>query len=237
MPFRLLFEESQGPDTCIDQFDYVEWLEFVFDHPAPKKDQERWYSGEDAEKFYFRDSQLFLRRLTRLMREPELLLGKYSIDQIKQGFWCFITGFELNDLLEDKEFDFETRRQCIESIEALYRRLFRREGFEKIAFLYWDPLTYTFTNSQALPDGLDQANVQDAMFRSLSGILEHEERINFISAARGLSHLRHKDSAQVIYEALNRRTGISEEDRAYVLACSRSEADLLPRPTLITGMS
>ncbi len=237
MPFRYLFDQGQKPEACIDQLTYIEWIEFVFNHPTPRNRQERWYSLADAEKFYFKNSEVFLKHLTRLMREPDFLLGRYSTEQIKQGFWCFITAFELSDLLEDKDLDFEIRHQCIDSIESLYHLLFCRSGFEKIAFLFWDSLTYTFTDRQALSDDLDQMNIHNAMFHCLTRILGHRERINFISAARGLSHLRHIQGARAIHEALRHRASVNEEDRTYALACTRCEADLLPRPKLEASVS
>lgn len=235
MPFKWLFEDGQRREANIDQFAYPDWLEFVFDHPASKKGQERWYCQEGAEAFYFKDSRLFLEQLTRLMRDPEELLARYSVDQIKQGFWCFISAFELGDLLLEKDLDFQVRQPCIESIESLYRKLFSREGFEKIAFLYWDPLTYPFSSNQVPQDDPDPGKVQNAMFSSLLKILEHKERVHFVGAARGLSHLRHRQGAQAIQDGLARRKDLSEEDRAYALACIRGEADTSPRPQLKGG--
>jgi len=70
------------------------------------------------------------------------------------------------------------------------------------------------------------------MFQCLSEILKHKERIEFLAAARGLSHLRHEKSAQLIQEALIRRLDISDDDRSYALACTRGEADFRPGPPL-----
>jgi hypothetical protein len=233
MPFRWLFEDGQAPEACLDQLGYEEWLEFVFQHPAPKKGAERWYSAEGWENYYYKDSLLQLRRLTRLMNEPELLLATYSVDQIKQGFWCFVSAFELADLLEDESIDFESRRACIQAIERLYAKIFRRKGFEKIAFMFWDPLTYSFSSTFGRPRNEDHARVQDAMFESLEKILTHEERICFIGALHGLGHLRHERGVQAIRDALARRSEtLDAQDHAYALSCIRGDMDAGPPPRL-----
>ena len=226
MPFRWLFDEGQRPEACLDQLGYAEWVEFIFNHPAAAKDAERWYCCDEAGAFYFKDSPLFLRRCTLLFQEADLLLSRYSIEQIKQGFWCLITGFELCDLLEDAAIDFKLRSNCISVIEDLYRRLFRRPGFEKIAFTYWDPLTYSFSAQGGRVYDLDHKNIQNVMFDTLSRMLSHRDRITVLAALRGLGHLRHERGVATIRDFLNHRTDLSAADQAYAMARARGDLDL-----------
>ena len=232
MPFRWLFEEGQKSEVCIDVMDYESWLKFVFDHPEPKKDQDRWYSLDGAEAFYFKDSLLFLQRLTRLMQAPELLLSHYSIDQVKQGFWCFITAFELNDVLEDRHLDFEARRSCVHSFDPLYQKLFSRPGFEKLAFNYWDPLTYSFYSCQGRGLDADMTRVQGLYFETLMRLLRHKSRASVLGAIRGLAQLQHPQSQEAIRERISQAPELSDEDRSYALACLRGQSDLNPPPRL-----
>jgi hypothetical protein len=232
MPFRWLFDEGQRQEACLDRLAYEEWLAFVFDHPAAGKSEDRWYCQDDAASYYFKDSRLFLSRLGRLLIEPEILLAPYSLEQIKQGFWCFISAFELPDVLEDAGIPFEARAHCIAAFEPLYRRLFSRKGLEKIAFTYWEPLTYSFSTRAGRPENDDHARVQEAMFKALSAILGHKERICFLSALHGLGHLRHPAASQAIRGALERREGLRAPDRDYALACEKGEMDALPLPSL-----
>ncbi len=230
MPFRWLFDEGQKAELSLDPLSYEQWLAFVFDHPAAKKNQDRWYTLDSAETYFYKDCRLFLERVTRLMGEPEILLGRYSAEQIKQGFWCLITGFELPDALEEKSIDFECRRDCIRSLVSLYQRLFKRPGFEKAAFMYWDPLAYSFNQSQGRPRDADHAQIQDAMFESLERILGMPERACFLGALHGLGHLRHPRAEMAIRAALARRGGLSDLDTAYAHSCIRGDMDAGPSP-------
>jgi hypothetical protein len=230
MPFRWLFEEGQKEEACLDRLSHEDWIEFVFDHPAPKKGQDRWYSLDQADAYYYKDSPLFLSRLKRLMLEPDMLLSRYSTGQIIQGFWCFISAFELPDALEDKAVDFEARHACIAALEPLYRKLFRRQGFEKIAFMYWDPLAYSFWSGEGKPRDGDHALIQDAMLEVLQKIILLPERSCFLGALHGLGHLRHQRGHQAIHEAVARRENLRAADLEYALACIRGDMDSAPNP-------
>jgi hypothetical protein len=232
MPFRWLFDEGQAPEACLDKLAYADWLKFVFDHPSVAKGEDRWYCQDDAGGFYFKDSRQFLGHLTRLLNEPEFLLADYSLEQIKQGFWCFVSAFELPDILEDKEIEFGLRRACIAAFEPAYRRLFNRRGLEKLAFMYWDALAYTFYSAQGRAESDDHRRVQEAMFETLIKILNHKERVNFISALHGLGHLRHEGSAEAIMDSLYRRGDLRQGDMSYAMACVRGDMDSLPCPPL-----
>jgi hypothetical protein len=198
-----------------------------------KKGEERWYSTDAAESWYYKDPALFLRRLCTLMKEADLLLSRYSIPQIKQGFWCFITAFELPDLLEERSLDFSLRAQAISAVEGLYQRLFRRPGFEKIAFMYWDPLCYPFFAAEKVPMDEDHLRVQEAMFQTLKRLLNAKERISFLAAAHGLGHLRHPRGPEAIRDALASRGDLLEGDDAYAQSCIRGEMDAGPGPRLL----
>ena len=225
MPFRWILDEGQGPEACIDRLEFGPWIEFVFNHPVPGKNGDRWYSLDDCESYYFKDSLLFLERLTRLFRDPEILLERYSVEQIKQGLWCFITAFELPDVLEDKSLAFDTRQDCIRSVPSLYQRLLCRPGFEKIAFTYWDPLTYDFSDTFGRTTSPDLLQVQDSMFQSLNDILHQKPKISFMSAVRGLGHLHHELGQGAIHAALAHRNDLTIFEHAYGLSCIRGDVD------------
>jgi hypothetical protein len=223
MPFRWIFDEGQLPQDSLDGLDHEAWVDFVFNHPLPKKDAERWYACPESERYYFKDAEAVLGHVTRLFRMPEGLLARFSAGQVIQGFWSIIAAFELPDLLEDKGIDLEPRLACIRSIPAAYERLLSRSGFEKVAFSYWDPLTYGFSDAFGRPSRADLLEIHDAMFESLSAILNQEPKICFISAARGLGQLHHEHGAASISAALAARSDLSIFEHAYGVACMRGE--------------
>lgn len=233
MPFRLLFEGDCMSGRCLDELSFGEWVDFVFDRPAPKKGAERWYELQAADDYFYKDAALLLRRLTRLFKEADLLLSRYSTDQVVQGFWCFVSAFELPDLLEDKDLDFIVRRECIMSLEQVYRRLFRRPGFEKIAFMYWDPLAHSFDINHGMADDPDHRNIQNAMFEVLVKVLHSPERVNFLAALHGLGHLGHERGPEAIHKALESRKDLIEGDTDYAMACVKGNMDSQAPPQLI----
>src|SRR5580700_9937087 len=120
MPFRWILDEGQQPEYCLDSLPFDAWIDFVFKHPLPKEGGERWYSLDAFESYHFKDALLFLERLERLFRGPEILLNRFSTEQIKQGLWSFITAFELPDLLEDASLSLPPRLGCIQSVPEAY---------------------------------------------------------------------------------------------------------------------
>lgn len=232
MAFRLLFETEIESSRSLDALAYDQWVEFIFLHPEPKKNADRWYDFVEDDAFAFSDTRLLLKRTARLMREADLLLSRYSPAQISQGFWCLVSAFELPDLIEDRSIERQLRLNCIYAVEELYRRLFRRPGFEKIAMHYWDALTYSFYDGGGRLLTHDAVEIQDAMYEVLCRILHQRDRICFFAAMRGLSHLKHELSAKAISECLAMRNDLSIQDHVYAISCLRGEVDLAAAPKL-----
>ncbi len=69
-----------------------------------------------------------VRYLTRLFQEPEVLIGRYSADQIGDGLWFLVSPSGSNHAfaLRDDAVPWEARRTCLEAIGTLYERLFAR---------------------------------------------------------------------------------------------------------------
>jgi hypothetical protein len=229
MSFRWLFHEaSRGPQDCLDGLDHEAWLRFVFEHPVPRHEEERWYNLEEAERFYFRDSERLLNHITHLFSEPEELLDSYSVGQVVQGFWCLVSGFELADLLKDPDIDPARREACLASLERLYGRLFSRQGFARLAFKYWRPLTQPFQGPSGPDDGPDRERLREAMFLALVCVLAQPEPSSFLSAAYGLVLLGHPRGRETLLGELARRQGLSADERSYMEACAKGQ--LLPCP-------
>jgi hypothetical protein len=226
MPFRWILDEGQPPSGCLDQLDFDAWIDFVFNHLPPKKGGERWYSLDDFSSYYYKDAEAVLQRLGRAFRECDSLLGRYTSEQVKQGLWSFITAFELPDLLEDPKVSLEARLECLGNLPSAYERLLSREGFEKIAFTYWDPLTHPFSEAFGGPTSPDLLRIQDAMFEGLNQILHLRPKICFLAAARGLGQLRHEHGSDAIQAALSGRDDLTIFEYSYGLACMRGEVGM-----------
>jgi hypothetical protein len=232
MPFRWILDEGQPSSHCLDTLDFDSWLDFAFKHPVPKKGQDRWYNLDAFESYYYKDAPLVLERLAALFLAPELLLDRYSPGQIEQGLWGIMAAFELPDLLEDPKLGLEDRLHCVKSLPVAYDRLLWRQGLEKVAFRYWDPLTHMFSDAEARTTRPDLLRIHDGMFESLAAILHQKPVICFLGAARGLAKLHHEHGADAITAALASRNDLSIFEHAYGLSCSRGDMESLVPPDL-----
>ena len=142
-----------------------------------------------------------------------------------------MSGFELADLLKEKETAFERRAECLAAMGSLYRRLFSREGFERIAFKYWTPLTQPFGQEADDLERPDRERLREAMFKTLKGILSQPARSSFLSAANGLLLLRHPQGPEAMRQELAARPGAPAADRAFVEACMEGRSQPCPFPS------
>lgn len=133
----------------ISTLSYDDWLKFVFDHPV----HDKWLSsgvnrpvGEppwyflDEWQYDVSDPSLILSYLTRLFRNPTVLLDRFSLPQIDQGFW-FIPeseGLMWTILLPNVAWDI--RRSAIRSIEDLFELLFAKVKVETATYMWGDSL-------------------------------------------------------------------------------------------------
>jgi hypothetical protein len=226
MSFRWVVDECQQPQHCLDRLDFLDWMNFTFDHAPALDDEERWYYRDESSSYYFKDPLLVLHRAASVMENADLLTSRYKPAQIEQGFWCLISGFELSELLEDAELDFEPRRRCIAALEQLYLRLLRRPGFERLALDYLHPITAGCHERHDAVESDDQELVRELLLESCCGVLRMKERACFLGAARGLGRLRHPESARLLETCLEDRVDLGAQDINYARACLRG--GLLP---------
>lgn len=96
------------------------WVEHVFDHAVGGP---QWYWGPEAD-FWNGPPAVTVEYLTRLFRDADTILEWYADAQIDQGFWYMFSGCTLfNDLLDGHVAE-DARLACVESIFALYEKLF-----------------------------------------------------------------------------------------------------------------
>lgn len=226
---------------------FEEWVDFVFDHPVPESPSYAGFAASDdddddddgdpgdGDEWYWDDDlavevtpALQVRYMTRLFREPELLLERFSEAQVEQGFW-FISGpggeEHFRDYLWDPDVSWIDRRACILATCSLYERLFTKADLETIPFMFWDCLAHEYEFGFRTPShDAEDARVQDAMFEALSRILRQDDDVAVHAALHGLFHLAHRGGPALIRAFLAERPDLDEETVEYAHQVLRGEA-------------
>jgi hypothetical protein len=210
---------------------FDEWLSWVFDHPVTSPE---WYWDLDAD-LCESDPRAAVRSLTRLFEEPGVLLGRFSLDQIRQGLWFLAYGSFPNTLrvLVEGPVSWPERKRLIESFATLYERLFARicpdflshrdrgtgnapSPVNVICYMWWDLIARGFELEDA-----PKAVVTEAMLATLRRTLDIPSVACREGALHGLGHWHlyaPKQVETIIDEFLRREPEFDPALRDYALA-------------------
>lgn len=192
--------------------EFAEWLDSIFNHPITEPN---WYVIEGWEMDWAGDPNLFLAQSIRLFRDPEVLLDKYTAEQIEQGF-CYLLFWAggLERWIWAKEIDSALRTECVMSMVNVFERLFSKQTYSEACYMWWDYLRNSEKND---PD----PKVKEAMLEALTQILNIDSADCQISALHGLGHLKHPEKPRLIEKFLASHPELDEETRAYAQAAMR----------------
>ncbi len=204
---------------------YDEFVSFVFDREI--RVRERGYHPWYFDLRVTFDAKRVCEFYIRLFRNPDFLLRKYSKAQLEQGFWA-IHGSALDcsvqHLIWNADVPFPSRRECVQSMSDLFKRLFATEPFDTSVFMWWDSLCYEWEcgNRDRTRGGEDLA-MQDVIFEVLSGLLQNSSEVCQDAALHGLGHLHHPATQGLIEDYISQNQSLTYERRQYALAASRFE--------------
>lgn len=224
------WEVAKASQKYIDlrKADLRQFEAFIFDHQAPESEQDKeWYFDRNLWIEY--DEQRNVELFMELFKESEALHERYSRDQLEQGCWAMMGGGmvgNVHQLIWDSELDTGKKERLIESVFDLYANLFSSDPLDTACDMWWDSLAYDFNPMNlADPEGNDEhRRVRDAMFHTLTQILQLESPACQRAALHGLNHVLHPETETVVNEYLARHPALTKEDREYALACSRGDA-------------
>jgi hypothetical protein len=152
---------------------------------------------------------------SRLFREPQLPLDRFSKAQLEQGFWAAQSptlDCSAYHLVWNREVSFDFREECIRSMYFLFRDLFFDEPLQDSVCMWWDSFCYGWhCGSRKRSCGGEDLLLQDVMFETLSQILALESDICQGAALHGLSHLHHPRTGKVIEAYISKHPLLSEE--------------------------
>lgn len=193
----------------LNEFSFDEWLIFVFDHPVASEPSTAWYW--DYEWDWEAEPQRILRYSIKLFNNSQVLLGKFSYEQINQGLW-FLLGAtnQLSDWIWDEKIEWEIREECIKAMFNVFTGLFTANPIQDAYFMWWDLL-------RDFSDEPDQ-KVINTMFETLAQILNLESPNCQDSALHGLGHIEHTGKKLLIENFLRKHSNLDEDIRKYALA-------------------
>lgn len=198
---------------------YDEFLDFVFDHPVEK---EHWYWDSNLKVAY--DTVHNTELLTKLFSNAKPLLGRYTREQLEQGFWALQSGCVdglVEHAMSDLSVPFEKRAECIRAMFLLYRDLFAFDALETSSNMWWDSISsfyeFSFHRSKKVSD--DDKKIQDVMFETLTKILHLDSEECQGAALHGLGHLHHPNTEKVIRDWIATQSDLPEDDLEFAEAC------------------
>ena len=106
-------------------------------------------------------------------------------------------------------------------MESLYSKFFAVNSLETVGFMWWDQLAYDYhpMKLRLPPRNEEDARVQEAMFETLSRILDLDSPDCQKAALHGLSHVQHPKTRQVIEGFLRKSSDLEEEIANYARYC------------------
>jgi hypothetical protein len=163
---------------------------------------------------------------TRLFREPEILLERFSSIQLEEGFWGMISGTEwsLPHLLWETEIPFLQREECVRAMFDLFKRFFAIEPLDTSCQMWWDGICYDWHSGNRVRErGGEDLQMQDVMFETLSAILRLEAQHCQAAALHGLGHLHHPNTQGLVENYIAGHPSLTKEQKEYALAAAEFE--------------
>ena len=167
--------------TC---YSYEQWLDFIFKHEV--NIESPWYLNND---YAYDISQMDMLYLIRLFNAPNILLKKYSKEQINQGFWYIPSAYGFIGLILDPNINFKIKDDFISSIEHLFLHFFAKNDIGESVYMWWDSfITYcTFDKKDISSDILILKKIECLIKR----LLESESPDIIESAKHGYEHIQY----------------------------------------------
>jgi hypothetical protein len=188
-----------------DHPSFETWIAHCFDHPVSTH---AWYLSPHAPE-WDAPPELTLAYMTRLFNSPIESAGKFSDEQLNQGFW-YLASNNCSDhmyLLIDASLPEEARLSCLGAMQQLFDQLFLRRctnlpsqghdlaalsALNSICYMWWDVLPV-----HGEPNDPRREKFDAAVLSLLRGILGLGSFACQESALHGLGHWSYYYRAQV----------------------------------------
>jgi hypothetical protein len=199
---------------------FIEWLDWIFSREIRKP---VWFFESGVN--YTTSNEVTLDHLARLFNDPALLLDRYSMAQIEQGFWVIAgAGGIMTPALVDDEGVLRKQIACILSMENIFTTIFSKYPMDTICHMWWDDLvmvTSDFNDSgtNIQSDIRNAEPLRKSIFDVVSKIIFIPSERCQRSALHALGHLQHPGKKKLIFQYLNSDLEISDETKEYSKHC------------------
>ena len=200
---------------------FEDFVAFLFAHDVVPSPGNPWYWRAEVDYEPRRIASYYV----RLFSAPRLLLSRFSVGELQQGFWAIQNGIlecSARNIIWDRTVPFEIRADCVRSMADLYAQLFVEEPLETASNMWWDSLAYDWhCGNRARANGGEDQLMQDVMFATLGKILNVPSESCQTAALHGLGHLHHPDTNELVQSYLARNPSITPDLREYALAAAQ----------------
>ena len=128
------------------------------------------------------------------------------------------------EVIWDSAIDIELREECVRSMFALYRDFFAVDSLMYACNMWWDFLADGYRDGyRHQTTSEEDRRMQDAMFETLTKILQLDNEECQGAALHGMGHLLHPKTKAVIRSWIATQPDLSEDDLKYAEACILGE--------------
>jgi hypothetical protein len=198
---------------------FDEFVTLIFQRDEPVKPAEVILLSDEV------DAEKLCSYYVQLFRQPEFLLSRFTKEQLETGFWA-IMGYthewSAGHLIECSDATLASRKGCIESMAALFERLFLNDPLDTSVHMWWDSLCYAWhCGNRNRINGGEDLELQDVYFHTLTKVLALDSWICQGAALHGLGHLHHPDTPELVSRFLSEHPDLSDEQLAYARAAAK----------------
>ncbi|MBI5930011.1 MAG: sel1 repeat family protein [Chloroflexi bacterium] len=187
---------------------FEDFVGFLFEHIPASSLRHPFFSPYDANWHNIAavetDPVELVRHYIRLFQNPEFLLDLYHPIELERGFWDIreFNSWSLGAAIHGKVVPIDQAETCIRAMYPLFAKLFAQNPLLMSSFMWWDSEFANFGCPHEVPhrdyDESESQRLHQAMFETLTAILQIDSLDCKAAALHGLGHLQHPHTEKVI---------------------------------------
>jgi hypothetical protein len=216
-------------DHNLDTLTFEDWINFAFNHPPKSDPKEKPWHQLDEWRSSYEDSLGQLENCIHLFENTSLIEKNYTWEQIDEGLWFLLFDI-IEYLVYDEKIPLLNRKKLIESMVALYEKLFSKNPIFLTGWMWWDAICYNYYVRKGIAENEDYEKIREIIFLILKRIIKIDCLKCQVAALHGFGHLMHKDTKLVVEEYLKEHISLSKKIIDYAEACVNGTMDRMGQP-------
>jgi hypothetical protein len=219
---------------------FDQFVDFFFARAVVPDDRQFHYFSQDLAGRQYDESvpstpAIVVAHMTRLFSEFGRVAPRFSLAQIDQGVWGVLgENLRLYELLWDSSISLPDRVRCKRSMYSVFSDFVAKSGSEVLEtglYMWWDLILHGFWfQTKLFEQGAEKGDLSklgsesrvllDAMFETLTRILELPDSRTKDCALHGFGHLHHPSVRETVQEFIdNHRSELTGDRLRWVEAC------------------